>query len=103
MSERALVKLILFWLQEQADVWCMKTLGGPLQRRGVPDIIGCVGGIFFGLEVKTDDGKVSVLQHLELNRIAKAKGYATVVRSVDDVKRHVADLRELAITKKNFS
>ena len=94
MSERTLTRAILFWLNNQPDIWCMKTLGGPLQRHGVPDILGCANGHFFAMEVKDNGGTASAIQRIELERIAVAGGRACVVRSVEEVKGIVEILRQ---------
>lgn len=48
--------------------------------RGVPDILGVVRGRFVALELKTEDGVTDELQKWTLAKIAKAGGYARVVR-----------------------
>ena len=45
-------------------------------RRGVPDIIGCLNGKFFALELKTDVGDLDRLQREILVRIRAASGFA---------------------------
>lgn len=53
---------------------------------GIPDIIACVGGRFYGFEVKTDKGKPTALQEATIRKINAAGGTALVVRSVDEVR-----------------
>lgn len=45
-------------------------------RRGVPDIIGCINGKFFALELKTDTGKLDELQLFTLGKIRVSQGFA---------------------------
>lgn len=48
---------------------------------GDPDLVLCLNGRFVGLELKTEKGKVSVLQEYKLNLIkTKGRGVAFVVR-----------------------
>jgi hypothetical protein len=47
-------------------------------RRGVPDIIGCLNGRFFALELKTDEGELDELQLNRLKKIRSADGFAIV-------------------------
>jgi len=61
-----------------------KIWGGPYQQAGIPDIIGCVEGLFVGLEVKQPGKKPSELQEIELQNIRKAGGIAGVVTSVEE-------------------
>ena len=53
---------------------------------GIPDIIACIDGRFFGFEVKTETGKPTALQETTIRKINNAGGMALVVRSVADVK-----------------
>jgi len=53
---------------------------------GIPDIIACIGGKFYGFEVKTESGKLTALQDATMRKIQEADGIAAVVRSVADVK-----------------
>jgi len=46
---------------------------------GVPDIVGCYKGKFFGIECKAGKGKTTLLQDMHLSRIAIAGGIAEVV------------------------
>ena len=47
--------------------------------RGTPDILACVRGYFFGIELKSKEGKPSKLQEYNLNRIAETGGYAILL------------------------
>lgn len=60
--------------------------GGQYQQGGLPDIIGCYQGMFFGLEVKLP-GKEHTLtprQSHSLESIRRAGGKATMITSVND-------------------
>ena len=46
---------------------------------GVPDIVGCYQGKFFGIECKAGGNKPTALQLKNLDSIRAAGGYATVV------------------------
>lgn len=61
-----------------------KIHGNPFQHGGIPDLVGCVEGMFVGLEVKTDEGKSSKLQELEGAAIITAKGIHGVVRTPEE-------------------
>ena len=64
-----------FWIK----IW-----SGPFQVAGFPDLLGCVKGRFYALEVKTSKGKPSELQIRVMKRIKLAGGITGVVRSVDE-------------------
>lgn len=61
---------------------------GGYGRSGVPDIVGCYNGVFFGIECKAGKGTTTALQDRELQRIKDAGGIALVVNenNVEEVK-----------------
>ena len=63
-----------------------KIHGGQFQRKGIPDLLGCVQGRFFGLEVKCpEDGEPPTdLQESNIKQIKKAGGGACVVTSPEE-------------------
>lgn len=68
---------------ESRGIFAFKVHGGPHMMAGLPDIIVCLDGKFFGLETKLPDGDdPSVIQHHVHNKIRKSKGEVFVVRSV---------------------
>lgn len=65
----------------------VKIHGGPHQPAGLPDIVGCFHGHFFGIEMKAP-GKESNLterQQKKLRDIEKAGGTTSVCTSVGEV------------------
>lgn len=46
---------------------------------GSPDLLGCVGPLFVGIEIKTDEGESSALQIYKRERIARCGSIAMVV------------------------
>jgi hypothetical protein len=66
-----------------------KVHGNPYQHVGIPDIIGCIDGYFFGLEVKTESGKTSKIQELEGLEIKKSGGCFSVVTNPEEAVRFV--------------
>ena len=68
-----------------SGVWFVTHQSGE-QEKGLPDIIGCYQGQFYGIEVKMP-GKIHTLskrQEYVLKRIRDAGGKSVVVTSVDD-------------------
>ena len=73
----------------------LKTLGayyfypvtGGYGKSGVPDIIGCYKGLFFGIECKAGKNKPTPLQQKNLNDIKLNGGIALVINetNIDDV------------------
>jgi Holliday junction resolvase len=52
---------------------------GGYGRSGVPDIIGCYKGVFFGFECKAGSNKPTALQQKNLDDIRAAGGFALVI------------------------
>ena len=73
--------------------------------RGVPDIIGCLGGRFVALELKKDQSTLEanrdggILQGWVLRRIAAAGGYARKV-APEQFDAVFEELKELAALKR---
>ena len=86
MKERKIVKAIMAYLKTVPGCFCWKEHGGMFGTAGIPDIIACIGGRFYGFEVKTDTGKPTKLQEAVMRKINAAGGTALVVRSVDEVR-----------------
>ena len=69
---------------------CYKIHGGdPYQETGIPDLLCCWGGLFFGIEVKDPGGKPSAIQLAQGIRIKKAKGHFIIATSVKDIKNYI--------------
>ena len=86
MTESQLKKKILKKLRKKfiPGVW-FKIHGGARQERGLPDILGCYKGIFYGIEIKVPgkENTVTKYQQFQLDRIKKSGGKVTVVTSVE--------------------
>lgn len=95
MNESDIVKAIMKYLKSVPRCFCWKEHGGMYGTAGIPDIIACINGHFFGFEVKTDVGKPTKLQEATIRKILAAGGTAVVVRSVDEVKAIVNGINAL--------
>jgi len=93
MKESEIISAIKNYLKTVDDCFFYKTHGGTYSQAGIPDILCCLGGRFVALEVKNEKGKTTVLQEVTMRNIRKASGTTEVVRSVDDVKRIIQELR----------
>lgn len=86
MLEKDIVKAIISYLKTVPHCFAWKEHGGMYGTAGIPDIIACVDGRFYGFEVKTETGKPTGLQEATIRKILAAGGTALVVRSVDEVR-----------------
>ena len=76
-------------LKEMGAYFFYPATGG-YGRSGVPDIVGCYEGKFFGIECKAGKNKLTALQERELVLITRAAGLAVVVNE-----ENVGEIREL--------
>ncbi|MCD8157761.1 MAG: hypothetical protein LUD77_02380 [Clostridiales bacterium] len=53
MLEKDIVNVIMKYLRSLPNCFCWKEHGGMYGTAGIPDIIACVNGRFYGFEVKT--------------------------------------------------
>lgn len=67
---------------------------GGFGRSGVPDIVGCLNGVFFAIECKAGRGIPTALQEREMKNIKKAGGQAWVVNeeNVDMIPQWLSQL-----------
>lgn len=72
---KAKIKLIL---KELGCYYFMPPANG-YGRAGIPDLIGCLNGSFFAIEVKAGKGTTTALQDREIQRIKDAGGIALIV------------------------
>lgn len=75
--------------------WWVKIWGGPFQRKGTPDILGCVKGRFFAFEAKMPKGRLSDIQRQTIRDIRnQGEGSAHVVfseqQAIRIVRAHLA-------------
>lgn len=65
-----------FWFHIHGNMYTMK---------GLPDLIGCVGGRFIAFEIKTSGGGTATnLQRYTLERIERSGGISAVIRSYEE-------------------
>lgn len=78
------------------DCWYFKVLGGPGQKAGVPDIVGCYKGRFFAPELKVHPNKPSGKQLHEIAKIQAADGCSDVIWSIEEFKKFMDNVRRRA-------
>lgn len=73
---------------DSIGAWYYLPVSNGMGRHGIPDVIACINGRFFGIECKAPGKRenTSALQDRELEGIAKAKGVALVVDRVEQLK-----------------
>ena len=86
MRESDLRRKIGEYLKSVPNLYFWKEHGGMYGTAGIPDLIVCYKGRFIGLECKVGKNKPTVLQAVTIKQIINAGGYATVVRTVEEVR-----------------
>jgi hypothetical protein len=59
-------------------------------RSGIPDFIGCYKGVFFAVETKSANGKLTPNQEREITAMSAAGGHVVVARSAEAVREMMA-------------
>lgn len=83
-TESDITKKIIAALKKEVGGLWWKIHGGPHQAKGLPDIVGCYQGLFYGIEVKKPEKRrnVTELQAFTLSQIrVRGQGLSTVVTS----------------------
>ncbi len=95
--EARLQKKMREQLQAELGGFWFKVWGGPLQQKGIPDLIGCVEGLFFAIEVKYGRGRPSEIQVETIKRIQiYGKGCSFVAWDIPSAIEAVRDHLEQA-------
>jgi Holliday junction resolvase len=91
MTEQQIQKKITTYLESQG-CYIVKVISA--SKAGVPDILGCYEGIFFGIEVKTPKTRsnVSKLQEYNLDKIVSAGGQSLVAWEVEQIEEFLSGL-----------
>jgi hypothetical protein len=76
--ERKVKKQAMEFLKAMGAYWFYPVTGG-YGKSGVPDIVGCWRGQFFGIECKAGRNKPTALQLKNLKEIQDAGGVALIV------------------------
>ena len=92
--ESKLSRQITKKLKAMPAVWCFKVHGSRYMPAGLPDIIGCANGQFFGIETKMPgkEDNTSPRQELMHERIREAGGRVLVATSVAEAVDFVRDV-----------
>jgi Holliday junction resolvase len=79
MTPEAKVKKVVAKQLKELEAYYFYPATGGYGRSGVPDIIGCLQGMFFGIECKAGKNTPTPLQEKNLLDITLADGFALVV------------------------
>lgn len=78
-SEKSFENKIKKYLDKQG-AWYVKFFANAYTKKGVPDILACVDGMFYGIEVKAEGGKPSEIQKYNIQKINESGGVAIILK-----------------------
>ena len=90
MTPEAKVKKVVVKHLKSMGAYYFYPVTGGYGGSGVPDIVGCYKGKFFGIECKAGKNTTTALQEKNLSDIALAGGIAAVVNELN-----MKDIEEL--------
>lgn len=82
-TEKAIQDEIMKYLKD-IGAWVLKVHGGPYQTVGIPDLLVCYQGRFFGMEVKREKEKLTPIQEHIIEQIQSSGGVAGRVESLEE-------------------
>lgn len=110
-GEKQFEKQVKGWLnnlkQEGHPIKFIKIWGGGYQKAGIPDLICCINGIYFEVELKASTGRPTELQkyNIKLTNVANGIGiilypegfeqFKNIVKGVTECNSHIQDLTAL--------
>ena len=92
--EKALDNKVKAYLKEYG-AWGLKYWAGSrFTKDGIPDLLYCINGYFFGIEDKAENGKPSLLQLYNLRKIREAGGLGILLypKDFDNFKKFIANI-----------
>ena len=112
-SEKKFENKVKSWLhqlqKEGQPIKFIKIWGGGYQKAGIPDLICCINGIYFEVELKSSVGKPSELQKYNIRLTNEANGigiilypegfeqFKNIVKGVLNCNSHIQDLTALKV------
>ena len=79
LTPEAKVKKVVTTQLKERGAYYFYPMSGGYGRSGVPDIIGCIDGLFFGIECKAGKNTTTALQDKNIADIQRTGGCALVV------------------------
>jgi len=103
MAEALVTKNIKDYLDgfKKHEMWYWKV--SDKYTSGIPDFIGCFGGILFGIEAKDAGEKPSKIQSQVSLNIRRAGGQTLLTDNIHDVKVFIKKLRHRAEMTRRYS
>lgn len=83
MKETPFKNKVERWLNNRGAWFIKYWAGNKFTKEGIPDILACIDGKFYGMELKGDDGRPKLLQLVKLRDIRNAGGIGVLLYPKD--------------------
>lgn len=83
MKETPFKNKIEQWLNNRGAWFIKYWAGNEFTKEGIPDILACIDGKFYGMELKGDGGRPKLLQLVKLRNIRNAGGVGVLLYPKD--------------------
>jgi Holliday junction resolvase len=77
------VKKVVTEQLKKLGAYYFSPMTGGYGKSGVPDIIACYNGYFFGIECKAGNNKPTALQQKNLDAITGARGFSFIINEAN--------------------
>jgi hypothetical protein len=94
------VKKVVTEQLKQLGAYYFSPMTGGYGKSGVPDIIACYNGYFFGIECKAGNNKPTALQNKNLDDIEHTGGFSFVIN--EDTMDKLADIMWNAVITRSL-
>jgi len=91
-TEHKLLREIMAYLISVPELWFYHVMDSVTS--GLPDILGVYHGRIFVVEVKDEEGKLSLMQKLTLGYIREAGGKILIAKELKQVKKFIKEFDE---------
>lgn len=81
--EKALDNELMAYLDERGAYNLKYWAGAKYTKKGIPDVLACIDGYFFGIEDKAEHGRPTLLQIKNLEWIRSSGGYGILLYPAD--------------------
>ena len=102
MAESATQKKVIDWIRSEGQ-YVVNIHGHEMQERGIPDLLCCWDGLFVAIELKEPGKEPDAIQQYHLEQVVKAKGYALVAVSLEEVQEGLHRIGEIVRSKDALS
>jgi Holliday junction resolvase len=85
-KEADFARVAIKWLNSQENTWFVKYHASGYSNIGVPDLIGHIKGRFVAFELKANQGKVTPIQQLTIDKIFNTGGIAGPAYTMEAIK-----------------